>query len=216
MKRLAVFFALAVSGVFVFGQDIALPQPATKSGVDLYAAIANRSISRTFVKKNLSMQDLSTILWAGSGVRPVDAVSSATKAGRTVSFSGDNPYINLYVLTDTGAWKYIPETNKLEARSGKSIREEVSSGVIPASAFMVLFTVDNALMPPFLKNNPGLFLQMANGTAGFAAQNIALSASALKMASIIKYTLNAKGAASVLKLGKDEIPLFTIQVGYTQ
>jgi hypothetical protein len=216
MKRSIAFFSVLLSAAAIFAQDISLPAPAKKSGEDLFAAIANRSISKTFVKKEVSQQDLSTILWAGLGLRPVDAVSSATKAGRTASFSGDNPYINVYVLTDKGAWKYIPEANRLEARNGKDVRTEASSGAIPAAAFMIVLTVDNALTPAFLKTNPGLFQQMAHATAGFAAQNIALSASALKMATVIKYTMSAQGAAGVLKLGKDEVPLFTLQAGYTE
>ncbi len=216
MKRLLPIALAVLSVSAAFGQDISLPSPAKRSGVDLVAAIANRSVARTFVKKEASIQDLSTILWAGLGPRPTDAVTSATKSGRTTSFSGDNPYINLYVLTEKGAWKYLPDTNKLESRSGNDVRAEVSSGVIPASAFMIVFTVDNALTPPFLKSNPGLFQQMAHGTAGFVAQNIALTASALKMSSIIKYTLSAQAASGALKLGKDEVPLFSLQAGYTE
>ncbi len=216
MKRSIAFAFILASAAVLFAQDISLPAPAKKSGVDLFAAIANRSIAKTFVKKEVSPQDLSTVLWAGLGLRPVDAVSSATKAGRTVSFSGDNPYINVYVLTDKGAWKYLPETNKLEARSSKDVRAETSSGVVPAAAFMIVFTVDNALMPAFLKSNPAVFQQMAHATAGFAAQNIALTASALKMATVIKYTMSAQGATVALKLSKEEAPLFTLQAGYSE
>ncbi len=216
MKRSIAFLLVLVSAAVLFAQDISLPAPAKKSGVDLFAAIANRSVSKTFVKKDVSLQDLSTILWAGLGLRPVDAVSSATKAGRTVSFSGDNPYINIYVLTDKGAWKYVSADNRLESRSSNDVRAEASSGAVPAAAFMIVFTVDNALMPAFLKSNPAVFQQMAHATAGFAAQNIALSASAFKLATVVKYTMSAQGAASALKLSKDEVPLFTLQAGYTE
>lgn len=81
---------------------------------------------------------------------------------------------------------------------------------------MILFTVDTTLTPPFLRSNPGLFQQMSHATAGFVAQNMALAASALKMSSIIKYTLNAQGAAASLRLSKEEIPLFTLQAGYSE
>lgn len=216
MKRFVVIALATVAAAVVFAQDMALPPPAKSSGVDLFAAIANRSVARNFVKKEVSSQDLSTVLWSGAGLRPTDAVSSATKVGRTTSFSGDNPYINVYVLTDKGAWKYMAETNKLESRAGKDVRTMVSSGAISNAAFMVLFTVDDALMPSFLKNNRELFHQMAHSTAGFGAQNMALSASALKMSSIVMYTLNAKGATSALKLGKQEVPLFILQAGYTE
>lgn len=216
MKRILPIVLSFLAVTAAFGQDISLPAPARRIGVDLIAAIAGRSVSRTFVKKEAPIQDLSTILWAGLGQRPDDAVSSATRSGRTASFSGDTPYINLYVLTERGAWKYLPDADKLEFRNGKDIRAEVSSGAVPEAAFMVVFTVDYSLTPSFLKSNPGLFQQMAHATAGFAAQNVSLASSAFKMSSIIKYTLNAQGAAGALKLGKDEVPLFTLQAGYTE
>lgn len=103
MKLLLPFALVFLTVCFTFGQDISLPAPAKKSNEDLFTAIANRSVARTFVKKETSTQDLSTILWAGLGQRPVDAVSSATKSDRTAPFSGDNPYINIYLLTERGA-----------------------------------------------------------------------------------------------------------------
>jgi len=216
MKRMLVFMIFLVMTFSLFGQDMGLPRPSSKIGVDLLTAIENRSVARSFIKKSVSTENLATILWAGLGIRGADAVSSATKAGRNISFSGDTPYINVYVLTNTGAWKYIPEENKLQSRSSKDSRTEVSSGTIPSAALMVLFTVDMSLIPPFLRSNPGMFQQMAHANAGFAAQNMALTGSALKLSSLIQYSLNPKGAASVLKLSKDELPLFTLQMGYTE
>lgn len=216
MKKL-LFAVLFVSlATTLFAQDISLPPPAAKSGVDLLSAMQARKVSRTFVKKEIPVADLSTILWSGLGLRPVDAVSSATKAGRTISFSGDNVYINVYVLSDKGVWKYLPENNTLKSVSKLESRPAVSPATIPAASIMILFTVDNALMPSFLKGNPGTFQLMANATAGFAAQNIALTASAFKLASIIQYTLNPAKAAAAAGLGKEEVPLFIQQLGYTE
>jgi hypothetical protein len=45
---------------------------------------------------------------------------------------------------------------------------------------------------------------------------MALTGSALKLSSLIQYSLHPKGAASVLKLLKDEVPLFTLQMGYIE
>lgn len=216
MKRTLTIFVFLVSLAGVFAQDIVLPRPAQKAGVDLLTAIQDRRVTKAFVKKVVSMADLSTILWTGLGPRGVDAVSSATKAGRTVSFSGDNAYINIYVLNDKGTWKYIPETNTLKFVSGTDSRADASRAAQPGAAFMVLFTVDTALTPSFLKGNPTLFLQMAHATAGFSAQNMELTASALKMAAVVQYTLAPAAASAAASLTKDEVPLFIMQVGYTE
>jgi nitroreductase len=217
MKRnfiLALFFSVLAIGVF--GEDIALPKPAQKADVDLFSAIQNRRVSRSFVKKSVSLADLSTILWAGLGARGADAVSSATKADRTISFSGNNAYINAYVLDSKGTWKYLSDKQSLKLVSSGDSRTSVSKAAIPDAAFMILFTVDTALTPSFLKANPTLFLQMAHATAGFAAQNMELAASALKMAAIVQYTLTPAAAATAAGLGKEEVPLFILQAGYTE
>jgi hypothetical protein len=216
MKRIilaVVFFILALG---VFAQDITLPRPGDKSGVDLLRAIQNRRVARAFVKKEVTLADLSTMLWAGLGPRGVDAVSSATTSGRTISFSGDNSYINIYVLTDKGTYRYLPDKNTLKFIGGTDMRAVVSRAAVPDAALMFLFTADTALTPTFLKSNPVVFLQMAHATAGFSAQNIALTASTLRMAAIVQYTLTAAEAVKAAALGKDEVPLFIMQVGYTE
>lgn len=216
MKKALVILALIIPTLSLSAQEVYLPAHAAKSGVDLFSAIANRRISRTYVKKEIPLAEVSTLLWAGIGSRGPDAVSSATKANRNVSFSGDNAYINMYYLTDKGSWKYIPEKNALATvRSGDS-RQEVSTAAIPSASALILYTIDTTLIPPFLKSYPSLFVEMGHATAGFAAQNVGLTASALNLASIVQYTLNAKGAAEVLKLGKGEVPLFIQQLGYTE
>jgi nitroreductase len=216
MKRALLFLLAAVSIATLSAQDIALPQPASKSNVDLIGAIANRRVSKAFVRKDIPTADLATILWAGLGLRNADAVTSATKAGRNISFSGDNAYINIYVLTEKGSWKYLADKNALKFIDGVDSRAKISTAANPAASALILFTVDNALTPSFLKANPALFLQMSHSTAGFAAQNIALTASTFKLASVVQYTLKAPEAIEALKLGKDEVPLFIQQLGYTE
>ncbi|OHD26538.1 MAG: hypothetical protein A2Y38_06985 [Spirochaetes bacterium GWB1_59_5] len=187
-------------------------QTPSTPGVDLLGAIQNRRVSKTYIKKAVPLADLSTILWAGIGPRGTDAVSSATKVGRTVSFSGDNPYINIYVLTDKGTYKYLPDTHTLKFIGGTDSRAAVSRAAVPDAAFMILFTVDNALTPSFLKANPALFQQMSHATAGFSA----LTASALRLAAVFQYTLAPAEAAKAAALEKDEVPLFILQGGYTE
>lgn len=216
MRRLLFLCVLFIAIFGISAQDITLPKPAAKAGVDVLAAIVNRNVTKDFLLREVSLADLSTMLWAGLGRRGVDAVTSATKAGRNISFSGENVYINAYLLSAEGVWKYDGDKHLLARISSGDQRTTVSRATSPNAAFMILFTVDNALTPSFLKTNPGLFLQMANATAGFAAQNISLTAGALGLSTVIQYTLAAPAAATVAKLGKDEVPLFILQGGYAK
>jgi hypothetical protein len=216
MKRILLLTILVMVALGVSAQDITLPRPATRLGVDLLSAVQNRQAAKAYVKKAVSLDELSTVLWAGLGPRGADAVTSATKSNRNISFSGENPYINIYVLTDKGTWKYLPETGTLKSLGTIDARAFVSRSAIPDAAFMFLFTVDNALTPSFLKANPVIFQQMSHATAGFAAQNMALTASALKMAIVVQYTMNPTEAANAASLGKDEVPLFIMQGGFTK
>jgi heptaprenylglyceryl phosphate synthase len=144
------------------------------------------------------------------------AILRATVANRTIPVSGDKPYINIYVLDSLGTWKYIPEKNMLELITSGDARAKVSAATIPNAAFMVLFTVDTTLTPSFLKAYPNTFIEMAHATAGFSALNMELTASALKMASIVQYTLSPPAAATAANLPKTEVSLFIMQVGYTE
>jgi nitroreductase len=208
-----------LSSLVVFGvsaQDVSLPAPAPSVGVDLVAAIQNRTVARAFVKKDVSDKDLATILAAALGKRAPDAVASATKAGRTISFSGDNAYINLYVLDAKGTYAYDADHNSLRLLTAGDSRAAVCPEAMPNADFMVVYTANNALIPVFLKSNPNMFALMTQATAGFSAQNLALTASALKLSAIVMYNLKPAAVETAAKLAKDESPLFLVQVGYAK
>jgi len=216
--RKAIFATMLVLGATVlFGQDIALPEPKAKLGIDLLEAIQARTAARNFVKHEIPLADLSTILWAANGLKKgTDAVTSASKAGRTIPVSGGTAYINVYLFNDKGAYAFDPDKNRLRQIVAGDVRDSVTPGTIKTAAFILLFTFDGAKIPPFFKGNTAMVWQTMNGNAGFAAQNAALAAAGLKMDSIVMYNIKPKDIASTAKLGKEEQPLFILQVGYRQ
>jgi nitroreductase len=213
MKILILSLLTVLLPFFVSAQDVTLPAPAAAVGVDLTAAIQNRTVARAFVKKDLAAKDLSTLLSAAIGKRAPDAMASATKAGRTVSFSGDNAYINLYVFDAKGTYAYDADHHTLKLLTSGDARAEITPEAMPNGAFIVVYTVNEALTPSFLKSNPTMFQAMAHETAGASAQNLALTASALKLSSIVMYNLKPAAVVKAAKLPKDETPLFLVQVG---
>jgi nitroreductase len=217
MKRIYFIPLFVLMASVLFAQDITLTKPPAKLGIDVLDAIRARSAARAFVKKDVSIADLSTIVWAGNGLKgTADAVSAASKAGATIPVSGDVDYIDVYVLTAKGAYRFDPQADLLKSVGTKDVRAVVTPEAIPEAALMILFAVDNSKAPAFLKKMPALFLQMANGTAGYGAQNIALVAAGLKISSVVMYNIKPDAIASALKLSKEEAPLFIMQLGYTQ
>jgi nitroreductase len=214
MKRIIAIVATVLAGAVMFGQDISLPAPKDKIGLDLADAIKARATSRSFVAKDVPVADLSTILWAGNGRRSVDAVSSASKAGRNIAYSGDVPYLNVYVFTAQGAYLYVPEKNLLKQVAKKDVRAQVTPEFIKTSPVLILFAVDLAKAPAFLKGNAALLESVATGTAGSAAENVSLAASSLKLSSIIMYNINTAAIPALASFGKEEKPLSIMQLGY--
>ena len=102
----------------------------------------------------MPVADLSAVVWAADGLKGTpDAMSSASKAGGTFPVSGDINYVNLYVLSAKGVYRYVPETNTLKQVDGKDARAAVTSESIAPSAFMLLFTYDAGKLPSFVKGN---------------------------------------------------------------
>ncbi len=216
MKRALFLVLMTAMAAGVFAQDITLSKPAAKLGVDAVDAIKARAAAREFVKKDVSVADLSTIVWAGNGLKGPDAVSGASKAGATIPVSGDVNYVNLYVLNAKGAYRYDPAANVLKQVNNKDVRGAITEENIATAAFMILYTVDNTKTPAFLKNVPALVHDIAVGTASYGAQNIGLAAAGLKISSIVMFNIKADATASSLKLPKTEAPLFIMQLGYTK
>jgi hypothetical protein len=217
MRKIYLLPLFALLGSVLFAQDITLAKPPAKLGIDLLDAIRTRTAARGFEKKDISVADLSMIVWAGNGLKDTpDAVSAASKAGRTIPVSGDVDYVNMYVLTAKGAYLCDPTAGILKSVNAKDVRTMITPESIATAAVMVVYTVDNAKAPSFLKGNPGLFREIANGTASYGAQNIGLVAAGLKINSIVMFNIKPDAVASALKLSKEESPLFIMQLGYSQ
>jgi nitroreductase len=209
-----VALVVAVKG---FAQDIPLQEPGAKVGHDLVDVIKARVSTHGFVRREIPLPELSTILWAGNGMRTVDAVSAASKAARTVPYSGDDAYVNVRVFTPGGVYLYDPAEKLLKQSSKGDARSLVTVENIETASIMLLFTYDLAKIPPFLSSLPRLFHDFAEGTAGFSAENVMLAAAAYKIGSIVMYNLKpASSFAAAAKLGPNEVPLFIVQLGYLQ
>ena len=75
MKRVLFLVLMTVVAAGLFAQDITLARPPAKAGLDVVDAIKARSAAREFIKKDISVADMSAIVWAGNGLKGPDAMS---------------------------------------------------------------------------------------------------------------------------------------------
>jgi len=131
MKKIFIVSLLwCVAGV-LFAQDITLPKPVTTGGKPLMDALNARQSNRTFAEKELSMQQLSDLLWATFGVNRPDGKRTAPSAMNMQE-------IDIYVFLKTGAYLYDAKANKLVLKAAGDLRGSVGQQPFLEKAPVVL------------------------------------------------------------------------------
>ena len=136
MKKLSLSIIICLLTGMVIAQDITLPKPQTTGGMPLMEALAARKTSRSFSSKQLSMQQLSSLLWAATGVNREDGRLTAPTARNAQQ-------IDTYVYTTTNVYLYIPKDNILKMVAEGDHRSEVGRQPFAAEAPVIIVYVAN-------------------------------------------------------------------------
>lgn len=100
MKTICTFL-LGMFSLASFAQDIELVTPESGEGLNIMRVFAERRSTREFDSKELSLRDLSNILWATMGVNRQDNKLTAPSCQ-------NKQEIRLFAFTRKGAYEYIP------------------------------------------------------------------------------------------------------------
>ncbi|MDR3331773.1 MAG: nitroreductase family protein [Synergistaceae bacterium] len=196
---LAVFLAFCMAGVA--GADIKLPDPLTDGGMGLFQALKQRASAPggDFPTVPLSMEELSTVLWAASGLNRGDK-------GWTVPMEhGLPPYVDIYAVLDSGVFKYDWGTNSLMDVSKEDIREIVGRQRFVASAPCNLILVSSRVGLETVTDEE-LKKQFAAVAVGAMTQDIYLAAAALNIGARYIHSIKFAETATALSLPEgDEI-----------
>jgi len=129
MKKLLVFALFFVGFSSVFAADIALPVPAKTGGKALNEVLAARRSVRVYEEKELSLQQISDLLWAANGI-------SSEDGKRTAPSAINRQEIELYVLLPSGGYFWDPKDNVLKQLSDKDLR--AAGGRMKAPLYLLL------------------------------------------------------------------------------
>lgn len=151
-------------------QDIILPTPDKSGGKPLMQALNDRQSARSFTGDNLSMQQLSELLWAGWGIN-----READKK-RTAPSSNNKQEIDVYVALQQGLYLYDPQNNLLKQIHNRDIRKVTGVqdfvGDAPLNLIYVSDMTKRGKKEGDVISDTDLLSSWAN--TGFIAQNVYL------------------------------------------
>ena len=104
-------------------EEIALPAPRLKGEISLEETLAARRSVREFTEEELTLEELSQLLWAAQGV-------TAAWGGRTAPSAGALYPLEVYVATADGLYHYVAQGHRAIVESKADLR---TSGSLLAS-----------------------------------------------------------------------------------
>jgi len=197
--------------VMAKNKEIILPSPSLKGNVSLEEAIFKRRSHREFLDRDLDLNQISQILWAGQGI----TLERFGIKFRTAPSAGALYPIEIYLLTKEGVFHYLPSEHKLIQIIDKDLREKLSiscwgqSFIKEAPLSIVICAVYARTTQKYGQRG----IRYVHIEVGHVAQNIILEATALGLASVCVGAFDDSEVKDLLSLSREE-PLYIIPIGY--
>ena len=207
MKRIPSFLFAALIAGSVIAQNIDLPAPQKSGGMPLMEALAKRSTGREFDSRDLSPNQLSSLLWACFGINRPDGK-------RTAPSAMDCREADIYVVLKQGAYVYDAKSNKLNLVVAEDLRSLAATQAFATNAPVnLVFVADLARMG---NSGPEDKKTYANIDVGYISQNAYLFCASEGLVTGARASVDRKGLALKLKLRPDQMIVLGQSVGYAK
>ena len=205
MKRtLSIFVAAFIAGSLL-AQSIDLPAPQKTGGLPLMDALAKRSTARVFDSKELSPQQLSSLLWAAFGINRPDGKRTAPSA---MNFQETD----IYVLLKQGAYVYVAKSNKLDLVVAEDIRALGGTQAFVTNApATLIFVADLSKMGDGSNEDKK---NTANVDVGYISQNVYLFCASEGLATGARGSVDRATLGPKLKLRPNQTIILAQSAGY--
>jgi SagB-type dehydrogenase family enzyme len=215
MKKTIINFCLAgiilaiITSQNAVSQDITLPAPDKTGGKPLMQALNERQTTRTFTQDNLTLQQLSDLLWAAWGInRPEEKKRTAPSARNFQE-------IDVYVALPSGLYLYDAAGNILKQVHNKDIRALCGTQPFVATAPLnLVYVADLGKLGKKegdeIKDSE-LFWSYAN--TGFIAQNVYLFCASANLGCVIRGLVPKDKLAPEMGLKSNQVIILSQTVG---
>jgi len=192
------------------GSTVELPAPRTDGELSLEETLAARRSIRDFTPEELTLEEISQLLWAAQGI-------TASWGGRTAPSAGALYPLEVYVATSDGLSRYLPEGHRAESISTADVRgasAEAALGQAAVAEAPAVFVI-TAVPARTEAKYGGRAERYVHMEAGHVAQNVLLQAVALGLAGVPMGAFADEEVARVLGLPPGEVPLYLIPLGHS-
>jgi SagB-type dehydrogenase family enzyme len=191
-------------------QTILLPTPRLKGTLTLEEALAKRRSVREFTEEQLTLEELSQLLWAAQGVTHPAGFRTAPSAGALYP-------LEVYMVTHEATYHYEPQEHRLTVQLQGDLRPALYAAalqqepVLKAPAVFVITAVYERTERKYGKERSPRYVHLE---AGHAAQNLLLQAIALDLGAVPIGAFYDDKVSEALSLPTDQQPLYLIPVGH--
>jgi SagB-type dehydrogenase family enzyme len=190
-------------------EEIALPAPRLKGEMSLEETLAARRSVREFTEEELTMEEISQLLWAAQGI-------TAAWGGRTAPSAGALYPLEVYVATVDGLYHYVPQGHKAVVESKADLRSKLWQAGLNQNAIReapAVFVI-TAVYARTAKKYGERAERYVRLESGHAAQNLLLQAVALGLGGVPIGAFYDGQVQSTLSLPSDHEPLYLIPIGH--
>ncbi len=167
-------------------------------------ALAKRSTSRAFDSKDLSAQQLSSLLWAAFGINRADGK-------RTAPSANNKQATDIYVLLKSGAYIYDAKATKLGLLLAEDIRKLGGTQDFVTNAPVTLvFVADLSKMGDGSEQSKK---NTANVNVGYISQNVYLFCASEGLATGARGSVDRAALGSRMKLRPEQVIILAQSVG---
>ena len=195
--------------------EIKLRAPKVKGEMSVEEAIFKRRSVRDYKSDELTMEQLSQLLWAGQGITAADFFRAAPSAGATYPLELFVIAGNVKGLT-AGIYHYNVKEHSLSLHMKGDLREKIGTTAAfnqkclsQAPAAISICAVYERTMKNYGKRGE----RYVHIDTGHAAENISLQAVALGLATVMVGAFEDKKVSEILELGDELKPMYIIPVG---
>jgi len=185
-----------------------LPAPEFDGPVSLESALSRRQSVREYTDAELTSAEISQLLWAAQGV-------TRDWGGRTNPSAGGRYPLELYAVTSSGLFHYLPYGHRVELLSTDDLRDGLSAAALGQEAVR---------RAPAVFVICGVFARTAGKygdrgvryvylEAGHVGQSLLLQAIALGLGGVPIGAFDDAGVRRVLNFPADHEPLYLIPIG---
>ena len=201
-------------------KPITLPEPVFDQCRTVFEALKMRRTCRSISSARISLQVLSDILWAASGINRTHGPFGGR--GRTAGSASNSQEISVYVAKEEGTYLYAPDSHSLTlVAAGDNRSLAIGAGQNKAGAnapvrFIYVVDIEKFKTAGFLE--PGLYDQEIQKSyyfvdTGLIAQNVYLASASLGLASWF-HNCNKAAIEKKLNLKPNQRALFGQTIGY--